>query len=62
MINFKQEIAKIISNITNININESTGTHLVASIPSWGQIAPGQTRNFYISQILTNLKYIVKHF
>ena len=45
------------SNPTNININESTGTYLVASIPSWGQIAPGQTRNFYISQILTNLKY-----
>ena len=45
------------TNQTNININESRTTHVIASIPNYGSIAPGQTRNYYITQILSNLKY-----
>ena len=44
---------------SNINITEKTSEYVSLNTPAYNaiELAPGQTRNYYISQILTTLKF-----
>lgn len=44
-------------NQTNITIVESATEYIKLSAPSYGLLTAGQTRNYYVSQILTELKF-----